>query len=749
MGNCLQCFISCLKFNSLSNDHNDTTLLDSKTSNLDHTLEGTKTDNGNKAPNSKKTKTQRVDSQNKGAVCNDGMYDSKNPELDTVDDKNTQITEVGTKLVQTLNQYNIKVEIHNPSANALIIGNDNRVNISKKEIDRQPIVEHIKVENKDTKDETKDAFKSSVMRKVAGTICKETLAVKIAEIKAEFQNIVDKLNEKLRKSVIRTGHANKRIISGLNEKSKILLSDANNKLLQLEKDRILDIDIRPLSITHEIGSASDRDKMTSFAKFKCLILKKVSWYVSTLLPLKIQQFIIVFTFECQKSFVLKQMMIDFDSSDVSSIMKYIFNPNEYAKNWLVSFTDNIVFYRKSPNKLHVYAEIAKKEVEKVFDELKLAITSTKHRKGEINNLSDWAKCFLQSLKSMPLSSKDLGDFQSLSNVSVKEFIDLFSSNLDSMKREIITNFKNTTINNVQWTDNPYNKIIECLWRCTECCPFCHEPCQYSDIEHITQKNKHKCIQHRPLVVYGSINDDSNIIMLDNCNSLIKSPDRYFKLINEDDPQQFSNYDQAFIGWEILPVVAADECKYWKWVMCNRKDQLQQFFSTNTHNIPEEWNYITEEEAIHCYGKRELTQSLIIKTVYVIGRTERHCNLCNVNELGDKLSLLIQLYLFQHCLSGNLVDKVHGQHIAVEAVRSYINAQMLDKDPKKALSLAFHGGPGTGKTYISSIIAESLYDKGMKSDYVHFISATHHFPDEVNIKQYKVNIKHCIFICADK
>lgn len=88
--------------------------------------------------------------------------------------------------------------------------------------------------------------------------------------------------------------------------------------------------------------------------------------------------------------------------------------------------------------------------------------------------------------------------------------------------------------------------------------------------------------------------------------------------------------------------------------------------------------------------------------------------------------------------------MHGQHIAVGAVRSYINAHMLDNDPKKALSLAFHGGPGTGKTYISrSIIAESLYDKGMKSNYVHFISATHHFPEEANIKQYKVNVKHFI------
>lgn len=53
-------------------------------------------------------------------------------------------------MIQTVNQY-IKVEIHNPSANALIIGNDNKVNVTKKETDRQPLVDDIKVGNKDNK----------------------------------------------------------------------------------------------------------------------------------------------------------------------------------------------------------------------------------------------------------------------------------------------------------------------------------------------------------------------------------------------------------------------------------------------------------------------------------------------------------------------------------------------------------------------------------------------------------------------
>lgn len=53
--------------------------------------------------------------------------------------------------VSHTHQYTIKVEINNPSANALIIGNDNRVNVTNTKIDRRQLVDDIKVGNMDTK----------------------------------------------------------------------------------------------------------------------------------------------------------------------------------------------------------------------------------------------------------------------------------------------------------------------------------------------------------------------------------------------------------------------------------------------------------------------------------------------------------------------------------------------------------------------------------------------------------------------
>lgn len=62
---------------------------------------------------------------------------------------------------------------------------------------------------------------------------------------------------------------------------------------------------------------------------------------------------------------------------------------------------------------------------------------------------------------------------------------------------------------------------------------------------------------------------------------------------------------------------------------------------------------------------------------------------------------------------------------------------LTKKPSKALTLSFHGGCGTGKTYVSRIIAENLYKQGLRNKYVHFINAVTEFPHKKMLSVYKV------------
>lgn len=92
------------------------------------------------------------------------------------------------------------------------------------------------------------------------------------------------------------------------------------------------------------------------------------------------------------------------------------------------------------------------------------------------------------------------------------------------------------------------------------------------------------------------------------------------------------------------------------------------------------------------------------------------------------------------LENSLREHLFGQHIAHHIVLSSLKAHFReDVRPKKALALSFHGLSGTGKTYTSQFIINSLFKNGPKSKYAHFFSGRNHFPMESKTDIYRVNI----------
>ena len=102
-----------------------------------------------------------------------------------------------------------------------------------------------------------------------------------------------------------------------------------------------------------------------------------------------------------------------------------------------------------------------------------------------------------------------------------------------------------------------------------------------------------------------------------------------------------------------------------------------------------------------------------------------------------LTFLHLTFLFSD-LRKNLEAKVYGQHLAIDSVVKTIRAH-LRRPPRKALVLSFHGWTGTGKNLVASVIAQNLYDRGMKSKYVHVLSATKDFARHEKAADYKVGL----------
>ena len=82
------------------------------------------------------------------------------------------------------------------------------------------------------------------------------------------------------------------------------------------------------------------------------------------------------------------------------------------------------------------------------------------------------------------------------------------------------------------------------------------------------------------------------------------------------------------------------------------------------------------------------------------------------------SLLIPgLYLdLQHTL--------FGQHLVAEPLLSALSYHLQNAEPERALVLSFQGGPGTGKNFVSSMLADSLRKNGLSGRFIHNTKIPH-------------------------
>ncbi|KAM3719625.1 Torsin-1B [Dirofilaria immitis] len=95
------------------------------------------------------------------------------------------------------------------------------------------------------------------------------------------------------------------------------------------------------------------------------------------------------------------------------------------------------------------------------------------------------------------------------------------------------------------------------------------------------------------------------------------------------------------------------------------------------------------------------------------------------------------------LQHSMRTRLYGQHLAKETIITAAIAHWENPNPKKALVMSFHGWTGCGKNYLSSMIIDSLYRKGMKSDYVHIYVSTLHFSNYLEIPLYQVQLRSWI------
>ena len=98
----------------------------------------------------------------------------------------------------------------------------------------------------------------------------------------------------------------------------------------------------------------------------------------------------------------------------------------------------------------------------------------------------------------------------------------------------------------------------------------------------------------------------------------------------------------------------------------------------------------------------------------------------------------------------LKAELYGQHIAQKLVTAALKRHFDKHDARKPLVFSFHGQSGTGKNFVSSIIAEHFFKGKTLSPFVHNFIIPFHFPHESEVQSYnkqllgwiKGNVSHC-------
>lgn len=92
------------------------------------------------------------------------------------------------------------------------------------------------------------------------------------------------------------------------------------------------------------------------------------------------------------------------------------------------------------------------------------------------------------------------------------------------------------------------------------------------------------------------------------------------------------------------------------------------------------------------------------------------------------------------MSQSFENTLFGQHLVKQTVIPALSAHMRpDSLSRKPLVMSFHGTPGTGKSFVSDLIAQALFHEGAKSKFVHKYMGRADFSHPLKVEEYKERI----------
>ena len=273
---------------------------------------------------------------------------------------------------------------------------------------------------------------------------------------------------------------------------------------------------------------------------------------------------------------------------------YLENPAKFLRGMLEhSIQDYCV-----DNEDNLADLLLQNEVKKIENRVLEAISVSSRRARSSNALSfsSWTQDFVDNCSTLEITTEmfdvaaidgDLKDFEMFES----HFIQLVENFLHSLVERGIDKEVYE-----EWVPAPHEKLLDLMFGCQECCPFCKGLCDQTVRDH---EGGHSTRIHRPQGITGYHDINTRILVNCICTALVDGDGEFKNVDTSDQLHPYKEYQKVndyYKSWAIPPDASLEASTYWKWFMATYAQELANHYGTKPPEIPLAWKSIAFEEA---------------------------------------------------------------------------------------------------------------------------------------------------------
>ncbi|XP_072563606.1 up-regulator of cell proliferation-like [Paramormyrops kingsleyae] len=293
-------------------------------------------------------------------------------------------------------------------------------------------------------------------------------------------------------------------------------------------------------------------------------------------------------------FILQQLLED---NQFKKFIQFITNYEKSAKNWIVDEIKNT--FSGKDCKLSIL-EINR--LGEIVWNIKTAIQEARtisEGNMEEQNICHFIDNIHKHLEDKLIISPDaLNKVQTLNNATIEPFANWLMSDVDDMKRSLISEFREDEDIRAKLEKLPFkpqDELFSKMFGCGEMCPFCKVPCEAGGDKH----EYHHASIHRPEGIGRYRWQSTEILCTEICSYLVASEVKFKNSKTNEEWVPYKEYWRIYPEWHIQSDTSIKASDYWKYVFAQFNDQFAKKYRAKPAELPPDWLLLTKEDARKC------------------------------------------------------------------------------------------------------------------------------------------------------